>query len=116
MTVLPNGMPVKSTMTSKRSPGAISRLVFCAGAGRSPPSDPMTQKGRSLPALHVEVQVVEAGLRAVQEAEPVSPRLGIQVGIGLAVDHRRVTEELRNPYRVNSADAFRRDRTGCHRR
>ena len=42
-------MPVKSTMTSKRSPGAISKLDICAGVGRSPPSDPMTQKGRSLP-------------------------------------------------------------------
>ena len=51
ITVVPSGRPLKSMITSKRSPGAITRWVFLTGAGSSPPSEPMTQKGTSVPVL-----------------------------------------------------------------
>ncbi len=59
----------------------------------------MTQNGIAW-SSNVEPQVVEAGLGAVEETEPVAARLDVQIRIGRAVDHRGVAEELRHPDRV----------------
>jgi hypothetical protein len=41
--------PVKSTITSARSPGAISNAVIGTGARKSPPSAPICVNGNALP-------------------------------------------------------------------
>jgi len=53
----------------------------------------------------VEEHVVEPGLRAVEEPQTITARLRVEVRVRLAVDDRRVAEELGDPHGMDVRDA-----------
>ncbi len=60
----------------------------------------LRERQRPAAVLACEAQVVQPRLGAVDDPEPVAPRLDVHVRPDLGVDDRDVAEELRHPLRV----------------
>src|SRR5215207_8244375 len=99
MISVPSGVSVKSTITSARSAGAMSRSGSSTGAGRKPPSLPICQNVSPVDIRRIR----KRELQPVEEAEAVAPLLHLQRRPRGAVDDDRVAEELRVPDRRDVA-------------
>ena len=94
--VRPAPQLTETILTSVQSGnGAVALATSCAGSvhGVVVPGSPAVV-GVGLVCCHIELQVKETVIGGIQDAEPVSLWLHLQVWVGSAVDHGGVHEGL----------------------